>query len=245
MAKITNAPSATLTLDLERRKSFAFRLNVMNSDGSAADLTNCRIRFILKPAAYDDDHYDVTNIVVNQDGSVPPNEGNKGYCVFGFQAAELDQPPGEYYGSIVMWTSTGYSVTLLKLAVNILENTESDSMHISYVASSPPSEIEVALRGNQVVNVYTQNLGMDAIHRGPCIRTTEAAIDPHLNATTQLAISQVVQQAYPTGGLVELRPGDLVFQAGLVGAVVAGRIFSVGDTNFRMTTVLGTEAEVL
>ena len=102
MAKITNAPSATLTLDLERRKSFAFRLNVKNTDGSAVDLTGARIRFVLKPAAFDDDHYDVTNIVVNQDGSIPPNEGAKGYCVFGFQAAELDQPPGEYYGSIVM-----------------------------------------------------------------------------------------------------------------------------------------------
>ena len=245
MAKITNAPSAVLTLDLERRKSFAFRLNVRNADGSAVNLTGARIRFVLKPATFDDDHYDVTNIVVNQDGSIPPNEGVTGYCVFGFQAAELDQPPGEYYGSVVMWTSTGYSVTLLKLVVNILENTESDSMHISYVPSAPPSEIEVVLRGNQVVNVYTQNLGVEAVQRGPCIRTTEAAIDPHLNATTQLAISQVVPQAYTNGGLVELRPGDLVFQAGLVGAVVAGRVFSVGDVHFQMTTVIGTEAEVL
>lgn len=239
MAKITNAPSATLTLDLERRKSFAFRLNVKNADGGAVDLTGARIRFVLKPAAFDDDHYDVTNIVVNQDGSIPPNEGAKGYCVFGFQAAELDQPPGEYYGSIVMWTSTGYSVTLLKLVVNILENTESDSMHVSYVASAPPTEIEVALRGNQVVNIYTQNLGVEAVQRGPCIRTTEAEINPALGATTQLAIAQVVPQAYPTGGLVELRPGDLVFQAG---TGLAGKVFSVGDVNFQMTTILAPEA---
>ena len=243
MAKITNAPSATLTLDLERRKSFAFRLNVKNADGGAVDLTGARIRFVLKPATFDDDHYDVTNIVVNQDGSIPPNEGSKGYCVFGFQAAELDQPPGEYYGSIVMWTSTGYSVTLLKLVVNILENTESDSMHVSYVASAPPTEIEVALRGSQVVNVYTQNLGVEAVQRGPCIRTTEAEIDTHIGATTQLAIAQVVPQAYPTGGLVELRPGDLVFQV-LADNVVAGRVFSVGDLNFQMTTVISTIVEV-
>ena len=244
MAKITNAPSATLTLDLERRKSFAFRLNVKNSDGTAVNLTGSRIRFVLKPASFDDDHYDVTNIVVNQDGVIPSNEGAKGYAVFGFQAAELDQPPGEYYGSIVMWTSTGYSVTLLKLVVNILENTESDSMHVSYVASAPPSEIEVELRGNQVVNVYTQNLGVEAIQRGPCIRTTVAEIATAIGATTQLAISQVVPQAYATGGLVELRPGDLVFQV-LAGNVVAGRVFSVGDLNFQMTTVISTIGEVL
>lgn len=237
MARITNAPRATLTLDLERRKSFAFRLNVKNADGGAVDLTGARIRFVLKPDAFDDDHYDVSNIVVNQDGSIPPNEGSKGYCVFGFQAAELDQPPGEYYGSIVMWTSTGYSVTLLKLVVNILENTESDSMHVSYVASAPPTEIEVALRGNQVVNVYTQNLGVEAVRRGPCVRTTEATIAPVLGAVTQLAISQVVPQAYTSGGQVELRPGDLIYQSNALGMVL-GRVFSVGDINFQMTTIL-------
>lgn len=237
MARITNAPRATLTLDLERRKSFAFRLNVKNADGTPVNLTGSRIRFVLKPAVFDDDHYDVTNIVVNQDGSIPPNEGSKGYCVFGFQAAELDQPPGEYYGSIVMWTSTGYSVTLLKLVVNILENTESDSMHVSYVASAPPMEIEVALRGDQVVNVYTQNLGVEAVQRGPCVRTTEATIDPVLGAVTQLAISQVVPQAYTNGGQVELRPGDLIYQSN-DSSTVLGRVFSVGDVNFQMTTIL-------
>ena len=97
----------------------------------------------------------------------------------------------------------------------------------------------MVLRGDQVVNIYTQNPGMEAVQRGPCIRTTEAEISPALGATTQLAIAQVVQQAYPTGGLVELRPGDLVFQV-LAGNVVAGRVFSVGDLNFQMTTVICT-----
>lgn len=72
-----------------------------------------------------------------------------------------------------------------------------------------------------------------------------AAKAREIQAQQDAARQRALEEAYPTGGLVELRPGDLVFQAGLVGAVVAGRIFSVGDTNFQMTTVLGTEAEVL
>ena len=243
MPRLSNSPRTPFTFDLERRKSYTFRLNLLNGDKTPVDLTGATLRFVVKDRAWDDDQFDITNLIFNSGAEIL--EPTDGYGTFIFQAAELDWDPGAYFYAIVLWAPDGFSGVVLKGAFNLLENTESDSMHISYVASSPPSEIEVALRGNQVVNVYTQNLGMDAIHRGPCIRTTEAAIDPHLNATTQLAISQVVQQAYPTGGLVELRPGDLVFQAGLVGAVVAGRIFSVGDTNFQMTTVLGTEAEVL
>ena len=237
MAKITNAPNASVTLDLERRKSFSFRLKVLNSDGSPVDLSGCRIRFVLKPEVFDDDHYDVTNIVVNQDGSIPLNGGSSGYCTFGFQAAELDQPPGEYYGSIVMWTADGYSVTLLKLVVNILENTESDSMHINYVPSVTPSEIEVKLRGSQTISVYTQNLGLEAIQRGPCVRTTNSVINPEMGAVTQLLISEIVPQTYFAGGLVELRPGDIVFQINDP-ASTAGRVFSVGDTTVQMMTIL-------
>lgn len=236
MAKLTNAPRATLTLDLERRKSFAFRLNVLDSSGSAVNLEGATILFVLKPAAFDDDHYDVTNIVVNSSGII---SGEEGYAVFGFQAAELDQPPGEYFGSIVMRTSAGYSITLLKLVVNILENTESDSMHITYVPSAPPSEIEVVLRGSQVVNVYTQNLAAESIQRGPAVRTTGSTIDPTPGNATQLEIEELDQQAYTSGGLVEIRPGDLVFQTGIVGTPVIGKVYSVGDVNFQMTTIVG------
>ena len=244
MAKMTNAPKATLTLDLERRKSFAFRLSVKNSEGEPVDLTGARVRFILKPTAFDDDHYDITNIVVNQDGSIPPNEESKGYCVFSFQAAELDQDPGEYYGSIVLWTSAGYSVTLLKLVVNILENTESDSMHLTYLASTPPSEVEVVLRGAQVLNVYTQNIGVESVQRGPAIRTTESNINPELGGVTHLSVGEIIQQSYPTGGLVELRAGDIVLQAGNEERNVGARIFSVTSTSVQMTTVLSATGPI-
>ena len=153
MAKITNAPSATLTLDLERRKSFAFRLNVKNAVGGAVDLTGSRIRFVLKPAEFDDDHYDVTNIVVNQDGSIPPNEGAKGYCVFGFQAAELDQAPGEYNAAIVLWSPQGYSTLLAKGTVNILANAESGSVRKTYTVATPESVLELPLRPADTVEI--------------------------------------------------------------------------------------------
>lgn len=223
MAKLTNSPRQTLGLDLERRKSFTFQVTVVNSDGSAADLTDCKLRFVMKSATYDDDHYDITNIIVNSEAHI--SEPEAGYGVFSFQAAELDQPPGEYYGSITLWTASGYSVTLLKTTINLLENTESDSMHLSYNASSPPSEVEIQLRGSQVVNITTSNYRVESIYRGPAIRTTTEELNPVLGQITDVPLTEIRAAAYPNGKAVELRDGDVIFQEGA--QVVAGIVMSI------------------
>lgn len=233
MAKLTNSPKQVLGLDLERRKSFTFRVNVVNSDGNPVDLTSCRLRFVMKPAAYDDDQFDVTNILVHAEASIP--EPDLGYGVFSFQAAELDQAPGEYFGSIVLWTPTNYSIVLAKVTMNLLENTESDSMHLQYNVSSPPSSVEITLRGEQAVSITTDAFGgRDSSFRGPCVRTTTEALTPDLDGLTVLPSSAIREQHYPDGRVVELRDGDLVFQEG--GSGVGAVLMSIMGTSVTLVT---------
>ena len=67
MAKLTNTPRASLGLELERRKSFMLQVTVLNSDGTAMDLTGCTMRFVLKDTHYDDDNLDLNNLLVNNE----------------------------------------------------------------------------------------------------------------------------------------------------------------------------------
>ena len=50
MAKLSNSPKQALNFDLERRKSFTFRVRLKYSDGSLVNLTGCTLRFVMKSA---------------------------------------------------------------------------------------------------------------------------------------------------------------------------------------------------
>lgn len=240
MAKLTNSPKQVLGLDLERRKSFTFQVSVVNTDGNPVDLTGCTMRFVLKPAAYDDDHFDVTNILVNSNAAIPEPEA--GYGVFSFQAAELDQTPGEYFGALVLWTPTGYSLTLAKVTLNLLENSESDSMHLQYNVASPPSAVEIMLRGEQAVSITTDAYGgRDSAYRGPCVRTTAEPLNPVIGEITVLNTSLIREARYPDGRLVELRDGDLIFEEGTAG--VAALLMSITGASATLVTRLNVGGE--
>ena len=212
MAKLTNSPRQTVTLDLERRKSFMFQLSVVDADGQPADLTGCTLRFVLKPVEFDNDDLDSTNLIINEIANITSPE--EGYGIFSFQAAELDFDPGEYYGTIVLWTASGYSISLLKVLVNLLENTESFSMYQGYSSEIPPSEIEVTLRGASTISVTTTNFRPDSVYRGPAVRSTTVELNHTVGQLTQLSVAALREVAYPNGRAVELRDGDMIFQEG-------------------------------
>ena len=156
MAKLTNSPLQSLTLDVERRKSFSFRVNVLAADRTPLDLTGATLRLVAKNFEYDDDLYDTTNIFVNSTAEVVAPETGVG--VFPLQAAEVDQTPGEYHYSIVLWTYDGFSVTLVKGLLNILATTESASVQHSYTSGSATAAAEFMLRGSQVVAVVASTM---------------------------------------------------------------------------------------
>ena len=156
MARLTNTPIQTLTLDLERRKSYSFRCVVLNNERNPLDLSGCVARFVMKEAEYDGDLYDMTNLIVNSEGAIASPES--GEISFSFQAAELDGPPGEYNYSIVLWTQDGFSIVLLKGVLNLHPNTESLSVTRTYTSGTANAAIEVVLRGNDVIEVIANTM---------------------------------------------------------------------------------------
>lgn len=156
MAKLSNSPKQALNFDLERRKSFTFRVRLKYSDGSLVNLTGCTLRFVMKSAGAVDDHFDLNNLVVNSEATIGAPHTGEG--VFAFQAAELDGDPGEYDYSIVLWSPDNFSTVLTKGVVNLLDNSEAHSMHRLYSATAPTSALELTLRGGDVVEVEVVSL---------------------------------------------------------------------------------------
>ena len=156
MARLTNTPQQQLQFDLERRKSYSFRCVLLNADRSPLNLTNCKLRFVMKAREYDDDLYDTTNVIVNHEARILSPES--GEATFAFQAAELDVAPGAYNYAIILWTKDGYSVVVVKGIVNLHANTDSASMTKRYTTNSADAALELTLRGNDVVNIVTNTL---------------------------------------------------------------------------------------
>ena len=156
MARLTNTPQQQLQFDLERRKSYSFRCVLLNADRSPLDLTNCKLRFVMKAREYDEDLYDTTNVIVNHQARILSPEF--GEATFAFQAAELDVAPGAYNYAIVLWTKDGYSVVVVKGIVNLHANTDSASVTKRYTTNSADAALELTLRGNNVVNIVTNTL---------------------------------------------------------------------------------------
>ena len=85
MARLTNTPQQQLQFDLERRKSYSFRCVLLNADRSPLDLTNCKLRFVMKAREYDNDLYDTTNVIVNHEARIlSPESGEATFaCLAG------------------------------------------------------------------------------------------------------------------------------------------------------------------
>ena len=156
MAKLSNSPKQALNFDLERRKSFTFRVRLKYSDGSLVNLTGCTLRFVMKSAGAVDDHFDLNNLVVNSEATIGAPLTGEG--VFAFQAAELDGDPGEYGYSIVLWSPDNFSTVLAKGVVSLVDNSEAHSMHRFYSETNPASALELTLRGGDVVEVEVVSL---------------------------------------------------------------------------------------
>ena len=190
MARLTNTPQQQLQFDLERRKSYSFRCVLLNADRSPLNLTNCKLRFVMKAREYDDDLYDTTNVIVNHEARILSPEF--GEATFAFQAAELDVAPGAYNYAIVLWTKDGYSVVVVKGIVNLHANTDSASMTKRYTTNSADAALELTLRGNDVVNIVTNTLTKSEA-RVEIIGTGRPDDSSTLEATTiqQVANAQV------------------------------------------------------
>ena len=163
MARLSNSPQQQLVMDLERRKSYSFRVVIMNADRSPMNLSDCTLRFVMKAAPFDDDLFDTTNQIINCEAQIDSPE--LGEATFSFQAAELDAVPGEYNYTIVMWTKTGFSVVVVKGILNLHPNTESASALHTYSPGSTDGALEITMRGSDVVNIVVNTLTQSTVRQ--------------------------------------------------------------------------------
>lgn len=156
MPQLTNSPNGQLNAVLERRKSWGLRVHLKYSDGLPVSLTGYTLRMVVKEDEFDEDEYDSNNLIVNAEAAIQAPE--TGEAFFSFQAAELDWEPGNYYGSLVLWTPAGYSLLLARLAIQLVANTESASMHQLYDVHGLSRGLELTLRDGNVVEMTASNL---------------------------------------------------------------------------------------
>ena len=151
MAKLSNSPKQALNFDLERRKSFTFRVRLRHKDASLVDLTGCTLRFVMKQQGAEEDPFDLGNLIVHHEAII--GDPSTGEALFAFQAAELDGDPGEYDYSIVLWTPDNYSTLVCKGVINLIDNSEAHSMHRMYSALRPGSTVDLLIRDDDVVEI--------------------------------------------------------------------------------------------
>ena len=159
MARLSNSPVQQVGFELERRKSYSFRLTLRDPDGVPINLSGCTLRFIMKMDVFDDDIFDANNVIVNAEALIASPE--TGEATFAFQASELDGDPGEYNYAIVLWTAGHYSVLLSKGTLLLQGNTESASIHRTYASNTAEAAMEVTLRGNDVIHITANTIPVD------------------------------------------------------------------------------------
>lgn len=186
MASLTNSPKQTLNMKLERRKSYSFVCTLLDTNSATIDLTGCTLRMVMKDAEYDDDMYDQTNVLVNSEATISTPESGEG--VFSFQAAELDQAPGDYPYTIVLWTADGFSATIVKGIIELQPNTDSLSMLKTYTSGTTSAAIEVTLRGSDTVNIVTSTISQSSQY-SPIVGQGRPDQPATLDTNTQILVN--------------------------------------------------------
>ena len=156
MPSLTNTPAQSVSFSLERRKSYQVRVTLKNGDGTGVNLADAVLRFVVKAEEWDDDQYDLTNLLVNNQAVIL--DADAGQALFSFQAAELDNMPGDYYYAIVVLLPDFFSGVVLKGDFSLLANPESDSIHYQYAPSAAQTELVIALRAPGNITITTNNL---------------------------------------------------------------------------------------
>jgi len=152
MAQLTNSPEEVTILRLKARKSFALGIFIADSNGLPLDITGAVLRFVMRkpqiPSSVTDDS---GNLIITSLATI--DDPLAGYGVFRLQAAELEDPPGEYAFSITL-IHQGYSSVIVEGPLELEQNTEFGSIEESYTAVGPPQALKVLMREQKAIRVY-------------------------------------------------------------------------------------------
>lgn len=155
MAQLGNSPHQKTVLQVEARKSFSLHLAFMDAHRRVADLTDCTVRLVVKSTPLDvTDVSDEDNLIVSSGAEI--DEPTLGLCRFDIQAEELDHLPGDYPFVIVLTTSGGYSIVVVKGVWTMVQNPDFGSMSDTFTdEEATPQGLEITLRGTQTLEVMS------------------------------------------------------------------------------------------
>jgi len=151
MAQLTNSPEEVTILRLKARKSFALGIFIADDNDHALDITGATLRLVVRkpqiPYTVVDDS---ANLIVSAVATL--TDPLAGYATFNLQAAELEDPPGEYAFSITL-VHEGYSSVIVEGPLELEQNTEFTSMAETYTTVGPPQAIRVLMREQKAIKV--------------------------------------------------------------------------------------------
>lgn len=151
--RLTNTPTEVTVLRLEQRKSFSVAVIFTDGAGGRVDITGAVLTLDRLVNLARLDHLDALvagDVASTTAVLVDPVYG---YARFDVQAAELDLVPGSYPFSVTLRTDDRYSVVVVKGVLELQFNPEFVSAEHEYTSGSPATDLEVCLRGMNVVDV--------------------------------------------------------------------------------------------
>ena len=132
MRPIGNSPLETTTLRLEQNKSFSFGIQILEEGRVPIDISDCTVRFATTAFQREAIHTTLGTVRID------------------LQAEDL-QTPGSFPYVVTLVTSGGYASAIMKGTIDVLSN--ADLTLDEYSALTPPQNVEVRMRGTQVVQI--------------------------------------------------------------------------------------------
>lgn len=154
MTQIGNVPQDRVVIRAAARKSFTFGLWVTDTNNVALDISTTQIRIVAKQLPLDPADTDDSDNLFDNNVAALGTGALLGYATFNLQATDLDHKPGEYPFVIVLHDE-GYSSILVRGVFDIVPNTEFVSLDEQYTTEDSPTQLQVKLRGKNVVKVQT------------------------------------------------------------------------------------------
>lgn len=149
-AHLTNSPNR-IQMVLEKAKSFSFGMFFETSDNGTVDITGCSINMIVTSPSYRRG-----GIVIDTMAEIfdPTN----GYARFNLQASDTDLTLGQYDFDITLITAEDYSSVIGKGLLEIIANSETDSIDHTYEGQQSPESLTFTIQKSNTVAVVVNHL---------------------------------------------------------------------------------------
>lgn len=151
MKALSNSPLDHTILRLEQRKSFSFGLWIVEANQKKRDLSGATIRLTAREAPMRGARLADSKLVLEREATII--DAPKGYARIDLQASDLNLVAASYPYSITLVGNDGYSSTIVKGEIEVVGNPEMLSTTEQYGPLTPPQDLNVVLRGPNVLQV--------------------------------------------------------------------------------------------